>query len=119
MGKTCLIKRYIENTFSDEDATLGAQFYSKKLKAEYTSKPVFDDAKSQVSAMTSQSKVASPNLNVHSQDIKLHLWDTAGEERFRSLTPLYYKDAQAILVAFSLTSFESFENLSKWLKEID
>ena len=47
------------------------------------------------------------------------MWDTAGEERFRSLTPLYYKDAQAILVSFSLTSFESFENLGKWLKEID
>ena len=29
----------------------------------------------------------------HMTDIKLHLWDTAGEERFRSLTPLYYKDA--------------------------
>ena len=52
-------------------------------------------------------------------EVKLQLWDTAGEERFRSLTPLYYKDAHAILVAFSLLSLESFDNLDKWMKEID
>ena len=62
----------------------------------------------------------SPNLApVQSEDIKLQLWDTAGEERFRALTPMYYKDAQAILVCFSLTSMESFESLDKWLKDID
>lgn len=39
VGKTCLIKRYIEGTFTDgEDATLGAQFYSMKLKSEYEPK---------------------------------------------------------------------------------
>ena len=43
--------------------------------------------------------------------IKLQLWDTAGEERFKSLTPMYYRTAQAILLAFSLTSSETFENL--------
>ena len=45
------------------------------------------------------------------EDIKLQLWDTAGEERFRSLTPMYYKDAQAILVTFALNDAESFDNL--------
>ena len=53
------------------------------------------------------------------KEIKLQLWDTAGEERFRALVPMYYKDAHAIIVAFSLTSSDSFENLDKWLKDIE
>lgn len=53
------------------------------------------------------------------EDIKLQLWDTAGEERFRSLTPMYYKDAQAIILAFALNNAESFDNLEQWLREID
>ena len=49
---------------------------------------------------------------MQTEDIKLQLWDTAGEERFRALTPMYYKDAQAILLCFALNAQESFENLS-------
>ena len=43
----------------------------------------------------------------------------AGEERFRALTPMYYKSAEAILLAFSLIDSETFENLPKWIREID
>ena len=57
--------------------------------------------------------------SINEGKIKLQLWDTAGEERFRSLTPMYYKTAQAILISFSLTSAESFESLDKWVKDVD
>ena len=118
VGKTCLLKRYINNTFNEgEDATLGATFYSKKLKAEFQIKEKNDDSKSSASASSRPQSVQLPPLQY--EDIKLQLWDTAGEERFRAVTPLYYKDAQAILVCFSLTSMESFENIDKWLKDID
>ena len=52
-------------------------------------------------------------------DVKIQLWDTAGEERFRALTPMYYKSAEAILLAFSLIDSETFENLPKWIREIE
>jgi len=52
-------------------------------------------------------------------ELKLQIWDTAGEERFRALTPMYYKNAEGIIIAFSLTSAESFENLGKWMSEIE
>jgi small GTP-binding protein len=52
-------------------------------------------------------------------DIKIQLWDTAGEERFRALTPMYYKSAEAILLGFDLTDSTTFENLNKWMREID
>jgi GTPase SAR1 family protein len=45
------------------------------------------------------------NLNLKAKDfermrIKLQLWDTAGEERFRSVTPMYYKNAHAIVLVY-------------------
>ena len=51
--------------------------------------------------------------------VKLQIWDTAGEERFRSMTKMYYQDAKAIIITFSLTSAESFDALDLWMKEID
>ena len=47
------------------------------------------------------------------------MWDTAGQENFRSITRLFYKDSDAIIICFSLTSRESFENLTEWIKDID
>ena len=47
------------------------------------------------------------------------MWDTAGEERFRSLTPMYYKNAEAVLITFSLCSQISFENLNKWVQDVE
>jgi GTPase SAR1 family protein len=48
VGKTCLLKRYIEDTFvMGENATLGSQLYSKKMQARWAPKPEkFDDSKS-------------------------------------------------------------------------
>ena len=50
VGKTCLFKRYVDDTFDcGEGATLGSQLYSKKLTAEYTVRSQNDDSKSQAS----------------------------------------------------------------------
>jgi Ras-related protein Rab-6A len=43
------------------------------------------------------------------------LWDTAGEERFRSLTPLYVRDSEGAILVFDLTNLDSFEQLPIWL----
>ena len=57
VGKTCLLKRYIEDTFvQGENATLGSQLYSKKLQARWAPKEKFDDSKSQKSSQSRQSK---------------------------------------------------------------
>ena len=106
VGKTCFIKRYIEGKFSqNEDASIGAHFFSKKLKAQYDQSKAFS---------------TQPGMSIIQQeDIKLQVWDTAGEERFRSLAPMYFKDAQAVIMAFSLIHMESFEELHEWFKEVD
>ncbi|KYR00787.1 Rab GTPase [Tieghemostelium lacteum] len=50
--------------------------------------------------------------------VKLELWDTAGEERYRSLMPLYYREAVVAVIVYDITSMATF-NLSKtWITEL-
>lgn len=51
--------------------------------------------------------------------VKLQIWDTAGQEKFRTITTSYYRGAHAILVFFDLTDLASFEHIKLWLDEID
>ena len=60
------------------------------------------------------------SLLVRMQDInvKLQIWDTAGQEAFQSITKIFYKGAHAVLMTYDLTSMDSFMNLSHWFQEI-
>ena len=50
--------------------------------------------------------------------IKVQVWDTAGEERYRSITNAYYRGAEGILIVFDLTNKESFKNIENWINEV-
>ena len=50
--------------------------------------------------------------------IKLALWDTAGQEKFKSLTHMYFQDAQAALIVYDATFRESFENAKRWVEDL-
>jgi small GTP-binding protein len=50
--------------------------------------------------------------------VKFALWDTAGAERYRTLVPMYLRNAQVALVVFSLADLDSFENLSFWHSQV-
>ena len=51
--------------------------------------------------------------------IKLHIWDTSGQDRFRSMTNLYYRDAQVAILTYDVTNEESLEGLNYWLNELN
>ena len=88
VGKSCILNRFMNDTFSEEyQATIGLDFQSK-------------------------------NVQIDNQDIHLLLYDTAGQEKFRSLIPMYTRDANIILLVYDITNKESFENLSLWLKDL-
>ena len=59
------------------------------------------------------------NIEIEGKKIKLQIWDTAGEERFRTITTSYYKGAHAILIVFDITEKDSFEHVKNWVADID
>ena len=55
---------------------------------------------------------------IDDEKVRFHIWDTGGSERFRSLAPMYYRDAVAAILVFDLTSEKSYEQMEYWLYEI-
>lgn len=56
-------------------------------------------------------------IGYNGYSIKVNLWDTAGQEKFRTLTTGYYKGAQAVIFVFDITERESFFQLRDWIME--
>jgi len=48
----------------------------------------------------------------------LHIWDTSGEERFKTITQQYYKDINGCFIVFDLSDENSFKNLDKWVTDV-
>lgn len=89
VGKTCVINRYIKNTFSDEHkSSISCEFKNKKM-----------DIDCETAA-------------------NLHIWDTAGEERFMSVTRQYYNGSHGAMIIYDLTNKDSFIKMSKWIKDV-
>lgn len=56
-------------------------------------------------------------VKIKDQQIKLHIWDTAGQEIFRSITRNYYRNAQGAILVYDITNRFSFDNIIGWLNE--
>ena len=93
-GKTSILNQFVKNKFDPTYlSTIGIDFNVKII-------PINEE-------------------NEDNIKIKLQVWDTCGQERFRSLTRSYYRNAAAIIVVYDITNKKSFENSRIWLKEID
>lgn len=88
MGKTSLIRRFTENTFEET--------YIETLGVDFAVKQV--------------------RLQNHYVEFKL--FDTAGEEKFGSLRPFYYRGAQGTIIVFDLTRRRTFDQLNEWLNHV-
>ena len=91
-GKTSLISRLVDNTFNyNEQTTFVASNYTKEI--EY---PEFNNI-----------------------TLKLQIWDTAGQEKFRSINKIFYKEAAVAILVYDITNERSFERLkSYWYQEV-
>ena len=58
------------------------------------------------------------NITIDDQIFRIQLWDTAGQENFRSITRAYYKNSVCAMLVYDITNRSSFENLQDWLKDI-
>eukprot|EP00299_Pterocystis_sp_00344_P005769 c17506_g1_i1.p1 GENE.c17506_g1_i1~~c17506_g1_i1.p1 ORF type:complete len:222 (+),score=45.02 c17506_g1_i1:44-667(+) len=56
-------------------------------------------------------------VNIENKQIKLQIWDTAGQESFRSITRSYYRGAAGALLVYDITRRETFNHLTTWLDD--
>jgi small GTP-binding protein len=57
-------------------------------------------------------------VKVGELEVKLQLWDTGGSEKYRSMVPMYFQHADAAVIVYDITSRESFNDVTFWLKEL-
>lgn len=57
-------------------------------------------------------------LKINEKNIKLQIWDTAGQEAFKSITRSYYRAAAGALLVYDITRRDTFTHLTKWLEEV-
>ena len=91
VGKTCIISRFISGAFDfNVTSTNGASYASKNVQYDKLGKSLL-----------------------------LDVWDTAGQEKYRSLTKFFYKDAKVAILVYDITKQSSFDSLTNyWYKEV-
>jgi Ras-related protein Rab-2A len=57
-------------------------------------------------------------VKIEEQTLKLQIWDTAGQESFKSITKIFYRGAHCVVLAYDITRLETFENLRNWIDEV-
>jgi small GTP-binding protein len=88
VGKTCILLRYSDNKFMKNHLTTIGIDYKAKV------------------------------INLNNRSIKLKIWDTAGQDRFRNITQQYYKGADGIVLVYDVTDRGSYEKVRDWMKQI-
>jgi len=89
VGKSCLLLRFADDKWTDS--------YISTIGVDFKIRTIELDQKT----------------------IKLQIWDTAGQERFRTISSTYYRGAHGIIVVYDITNRASFENVKRWMTEID
>ena len=57
-------------------------------------------------------------LTLNNQQIKIQIWDTAGQEKYKSVSSIYYKGAKGALLVYDISRKETFNNINRWINEI-
>ena len=92
VGKTCIISRFINNSFDVNQITTNGASYTSKI-------------------------ITYPECE--NRTIKFEIWDTAGQEKYRALNQIFYKDASICILVFDVTNSESFKALQEyWYQQV-
>ncbi|VDK30400.1 unnamed protein product [Gongylonema pulchrum] len=65
-----------------------------------------------------QASFLNKKLHVDGELVELSIWDTAGQEKFHALGPIYYRDSHGALLIYDITDSHSFEKVKMWVKEL-
>ena len=88
VGKTSLIKRYTKNEFGGVYLTTVGMDFQDKI------------------------------IGIENKKVRLQVWDSAGQERFRNITKSYFQSSDGLLVVYDIADKESFEKISFWMNSI-
>ncbi|CAI2379838.1 unnamed protein product [Moneuplotes crassus] len=88
VGKSCLLKRITDNEFKET--------YELTIGVEF----------------------GSILFKMQEKILKLQIWDTAGQENFKSITKIFYRGTHCVFLAYDTSRESTFENAEKWLKEV-
>lgn len=89
VGKTSIISRYVNNSFTEQ--------YKCSINAE------------------KHTKLIDVDLNT---SVKMIIWDTVGQEKFRALTRQYYSNSHGAIIVFDLTQKKTFDNIFNWIEDL-
>ena len=59
------------------------------------------------------------SIDIDGHEMKFEIWDTAGQDRFKTITSSYYRGAHGIIVTYDITDRDSFAKVSEWMSEVD
>ena len=59
------------------------------------------------------------SLEINNKIFNLTIWDTAGEEKYHALAPIFYRDAKGAVIIFDVTNRETFKRATKWFRELN
>ena len=97
VGKTSIIKRYCKNQYSNSFiSTIGVDFETKYINIDFKTK----------------------YIKIGEYSVKVLIWDTAGQEKFRNIAKQYYKGANGVLLIYDVTNKKSFERIAYWMNEL-
>ena len=88
VGKSNLLMKFAHNKFTEE--------YQATIGVEFGAK----------------------NIEINKKIYRIQIWDTAGQENFRSITRAYYKNSVCAMVVYDITSRKSFENIVHWIEDV-
>lgn len=88
VGKSAILNRFVQGSYSDD------------LHA------------------TIGAALSTQIVNLSTGPVRLQLWDTAGQEKYRSLSPLYFRGAHVAVIVFDVTQQSSADGLNSWIAEV-
>ncbi|RNA35038.1 Ras-related Rab-21 [Brachionus plicatilis] len=88
VGKTSLMLRYVQDKFNDEHLS------------------------------TIQAAFIKKKIRIGSNSVELAIWDTAGQEKYHALGPIYYRGSNGAFLVYDITDIDSFERIRKWVTEL-
>ena len=90
VGKTCILKKFVDNEFNENELT------------------------------TISLSFATKNMTINNEEIKLEIWDTVGQEKYKALAGVFFKNSDAAILVYDIASLNSFQQLTEyWFSKIN